>query len=117
MPAPRRLWIVALTAAVSLLAALPGCRNEGDPWEGQNGLRVVASFPPLYSFAKNVAGDDASVLCLLTTEGPHGYQYHARDVQLLRKADVFLTNGLKLDDHFTDNMQRSCGNNKLLYVK
>jgi ABC-type Zn uptake system ZnuABC Zn-binding protein ZnuA len=101
-----------------LFAALPGCRNgNGNVWDEEHGLRVVASFPPLYCFARNVGGDNIAVRSLLTNEGPHGYQYSARDVQLLRNADVFLANGLKLDDHFTDNIRRSCNNADLLYVK
>lgn len=115
MPALCRRWFFAL-GAVTLLAAF-GCHQESDPWPEGPGPRVVVSFPPLYSLVKSVAGDDARVICLLTREGPHGYQYNPRDANLLRTADIFFVNGLTLDDHFTKRMTNACGNSKLRYVE
>ena len=54
-----------------LVAALPvgffGCSAAVDPWPHVEGgrLKVLVSFPPLYSFAKSVAGPDARVLSVL----------------------------------------------------
>jgi ABC-type Zn uptake system ZnuABC Zn-binding protein ZnuA len=97
---------------------LSGCSHEKSPWppDSQGKPRVLVSFPPLYSFAKSVAGDDAAVRTLLTNQGPHGYDFQARDVLLLREADVFFVNGLELDDAYTERMKNSCGNTKLDYV-
>ena len=62
--------------------ALSGCQTMPDPWAkapaGQK--RVLASFPPLYDMTKAVAGDDAYVLCLLTTVGPHEYHETPSDM-------------------------------------
>src|SRR5947209_3361556 len=74
----------ALCALVAL--SFWGCRRAEDVWPGTGKKRVLASFPPLYCFAKNVAGDDADVRCLLKAQGPHDFTPHANDVLLARNA-------------------------------
>ncbi len=74
------------------------CRKADPIWPEQGKLRVLVSFPPLYCFAKNVAGDDADVRCLLTTKGPHDYNPDHKDIQMARGADLVLINGLELDE-------------------
>jgi ABC-type Zn uptake system ZnuABC Zn-binding protein ZnuA len=78
---------------------------------------VLASFPPAACFAQNVGEGQAGVMPLCTTIGPHGYQFNISDCAKLRQADLFLANGLSLDDHFTDRMNNNSGNAKLRYVK
>jgi zinc transport system substrate-binding protein len=105
-------------AGVALTVGMVGCRKEKPIWEGLGGPpRVLVSFPPLYSFTKSVAGDDAAVLCLLTDKGPHEYEFQARDVLKLRDADIFFINGLGLDEKFAERMKNSCGNTRLAYVE
>jgi ABC-type Zn uptake system ZnuABC Zn-binding protein ZnuA len=77
---------------------------------------VLVSFPPLYCFAKNIAGPDAKVLSLLTTVGPHDYQPTAADALLVRKADLFLINGLGLDE-FVTRLINSSGNRGVTVVE
>jgi ABC-type Zn uptake system ZnuABC Zn-binding protein ZnuA len=80
--------------------AFVGCGRAPDPWREVSGgpTKVVASFPPLYCFTKSVAGPDAAVLCLLETTGPHDFHPDRQDALKLSKADLFLVNGLGLDD-------------------
>jgi ABC-type Zn uptake system ZnuABC Zn-binding protein ZnuA len=101
------------------LGGWAGCTkiDEEKMWQPGPGKRVVVSFPPLYSFTKNVAGDDAQVLCLLTTHGPHDYPYDPKDLIPLRKADLFLVNGLGLDEEFSEKLKNNCGNSKLKMVE
>ena len=67
--------ILAGTCIFSLVLMPLACKKP-NVWETVPGgpLKVLVSFPPLYCFAKNVAGDDAKVVSLLTTQGPHDYQ-------------------------------------------
>src|SRR5262245_6174618 len=95
--------LLALLGAVALAGA--GCGEAPDPWKGQPGPpRVVVTFPPLECFVRNVAGDDAGILTLATTNGPHHYDPSIDETLKLRKADLFFVNGLQLDDHFADRM-------------
>src|SRR4051812_44016865 len=79
----------ALALAVAVGALLVGgCGGGGDdPWAGVPGgePRVLTSFPPLYCFAKNVAGDEVAVLNLLTTTGPHDHQPDHSDAVAMRR--------------------------------
>jgi ABC-type Zn uptake system ZnuABC Zn-binding protein ZnuA len=96
------LRTVGLICCLSLFS-ICGCSRAPDPFgqvkEGQ--LRILTSFPPLYCFAANVAGEQAKVLCFLTVEGPHDYQFAPLDSIKTAKADLFLVNGLELDDFVT----------------
>lgn len=108
------LWAVSLVGIAVLGAG--GCGKVEDPWPNKPGPRVMATFPPLYCFAANVAGDDASVLCLLTSTGPHHYSPSSQDALKLQRADLFLVNGLELDEGFADKLQRNSSNPKLKVV-
>jgi zinc transport system substrate-binding protein len=88
-----------VVAGISLLVT--GCpKSGGDPWASAgNKPKVLVSFAPLYSFAVNVAGDDADVKCLLTTTGPHTHgDATPRQIDLARGCDVFIINGVGLED-------------------
>lgn len=113
----RRRNLLCLGAILATLSMV-GCSRDKSPWppDSAGKPRVLVSFPPLYSFAKSVAGDDAAVLTLLTNQGPHGYDFQARDVLMLREANIFFVNGLDLDTAYTERMKNSCGNAKLDYV-
>lgn len=82
-----------------LVVPLAGCGNPAEGWPaGKPGPKVVASFPPLACFAMNVGGDEVAVRSAMTHAGPHNFDPTAEDMQRLRGADLFLINGLGLDD-------------------
>jgi ABC-type Zn uptake system ZnuABC Zn-binding protein ZnuA len=118
MIAKRRIIRLALLSLLVMvpLVRLTGCSSAKNPWEGQPGPpRVVVSFAPLYCFVKNVAGDEVGILSLCSQVGPHDYQGSPEDIHKLRGADLFLTNGLNLDNHFTQ-LRNSSGNPRLKSV-
>lgn len=96
-------------AVVAMLAAgAAGCARMSDPWRDQPGKpRILVTFPPLYSMAKLIAGDNAAVKCLCVGTGPHHYNFNPRDLALLSAADIFFSIGLTLDDHFVAKMLQS----------
>jgi ABC-type Zn uptake system ZnuABC Zn-binding protein ZnuA len=98
--------------------AFSGCSPAEDPWKDIPGgsTRIVTSFAPLYCFAKTVAGPDAKVQSLLTTTGPHEFKASGQEFILLKKADLFLANGLGLDDKIIEIVGKS-GNARLKIVK
>lgn len=101
-------------AALATVALLPaGCNHaEVDPWASAapGKPKVLVSFAPLYSFAANVAGEDAEIRCLLTTTGPH---YHGdatpAQIALAKGCDVFVINGVGLDDELPKGLGRGAG--------
>ena len=103
----------ALTAAVFV----SGCNSGTDGWSEKPGPRVLAYFPPIYSLAAAVAGDDAQVISLLSNKGPHDYEPRASDARRLHRADLFLTIGLGLDDSVAKKLSETCGNPKLKVVE
>lgn len=110
----KRTLPLCLLAVLGLSLPFVGCSTARDPWADVPGgpPRVLATFPPLYCFAAKVAGDKAAVLSLLSQTGPHDYHPTAQDALKLRKADLFLVNGLGLDD-FIDRMVKTSGNREL----
>jgi ABC-type Zn uptake system ZnuABC Zn-binding protein ZnuA len=95
-----------------------GCTPAEDPWAGAGSKpRVLVSFAPLYCFVRNVGGDDVAVKSLLSSRGPHDYPYDPHDLLPLKKADLFLINGLSLDDGFAEKLANNSGNGKLKLVK
>ena len=89
-----------LGAAVALLAvlALGGCEEGPKPTERQAGgpapVPVVASFYPLWEFARHVGGDRASVTSLVPPGvEPHDWEPSPQDVAAVRKARLFVYNG------------------------
>jgi zinc transport system substrate-binding protein len=107
--------VVVCLAGLFLFAS---CGRAPDPWAEVPGgkVHVVATFTPLYCFAKSVAGPDAKVLCLLTKTGPHDFQPTEMDALTLHKADLFLANGLGLDD-WVAGMVRNAHNKDLKVVR
>lgn len=103
---PYLLISVGFSAIFSLLV---GCSGAPNFWEearpGQK--KVLVSFPPLYCIAHAVVGDDAYVLSLLTTHGPHDYDGGPTDPLKVRDADLVIFNGLSLDDAFVEKMLRN----------
>lgn len=115
-PIAAAMIVSALFAACAVL--LPGCRgNQDDGWpKDKTGPKVVVSFAPLYSFAVNVAGDDAVVRSMLTNSGPHHFHPTDKDARLLARADLFLINGLELEGDKPESIKKSSGNKNLRIV-
>ena len=114
MAAAKKLGFLAI-----LLGLSAGCSKAPDPWKDVPGgpTKVLVTIPPLYCFAKNVAGEDAAVLCLLGSKGPHGYEPLPADSYKAKKADVFFAIGLGLDE-FTGRIVNSSGNkDKIKFVE
>jgi zinc transport system substrate-binding protein len=113
----RKFGLRCLTVSLSALFSILGCSTAKDPWADVPGgpPRVLTTFPPLYCFAANVAGDKAAVLSLLDQTGPHGFEPRAEDALKLRKANLLLVNGLGLDD-FIGRLVKQSANKSLAVV-
>src|SRR5262245_24555862 len=118
-----RYWLKAAGIA-TLAAVLPliifGCgknSNTEEPVWPEGKPKVVVSFAPLYCFAVNVAGDDATVKNVMTTTGPHDFNPTEKDARLVSKADLFFVVGLGLDEKKAEDMKSGSGNKNLKIVE
>jgi ABC-type Zn uptake system ZnuABC Zn-binding protein ZnuA len=107
-------------AFVALLAALVpviGCGGGGADWPADKpGPKVVVSFPPLYCFAANVGGPEVAVKSAMTSQGPHHFDPKPSDARLLSRADLFVINGLSLDERIADKMTAAASNSRLKLI-
>ena len=114
----RPIRCVALTAlSFGLVVVLqPGCSKVPDGWPEKPGPRVLTSFAPIYCFAVNVAGEDAAVQYVMSGEGPHGFEVSAKDRVKVDRANLFLINGLMLDDDIAAKMMNGTENKNIKLI-
>jgi len=93
-------------ALVALGLGFAGCTPAPDPWTNakQGQKHILVTFPPLYGLTHAIAGEDAYVLCFLTTEEPHDYKLNPQDAIKARRADLIIYNSLTLDDTFVEKL-------------
>lgn len=121
-------WLGKASIFLLLLSATTGCNNQTTqttpPPAPQveavaspvNQPKVVATFLPMYWFAKAVASDRAQVEILVPpgTE-VHEYQATPANVQAIATADVLVKNGLGLEE-FLEATVKNAGNAQLKQV-
>jgi ABC-type Zn uptake system ZnuABC Zn-binding protein ZnuA len=92
-----RLALVAAMLGAVALATSSG--EDDDRAAADTGLRVVATTTQAADMARNVAGDRADVVGLLSANAdPHEYELRPRDVQALADADLVVRSGGDVDD-------------------
>ncbi len=102
-------------AGVAGLPLAAGCSlksGSADEWANAGGkTKVLVSFPGLFSFAAAVGGDDVAVKSLTTTRGVHFHgEITEREILLAKGCDVFLTNGLGLDEYIVKKLEKPAAN-------
>jgi zinc transport system substrate-binding protein len=66
---------------------------------------VVASFFPIYEFAKQVGGDRVNIITLIPAGvEPHDYEPTIQQLQLAENADIVFFNGLGFEDSWIDRV-------------
>jgi zinc/manganese transport system substrate-binding protein len=79
-------------------------------------LQVVTSFLPIQSHTLAIAGDKADVKQLLGKDtGPHDFQLTPADVKRLSDADLFIINGVGIEEWLGELIKKS-GNKNLVVV-
>jgi zinc transport system substrate-binding protein len=106
------LRLIPLALVIGLVFA--GCkRTTTGQWPAKEGPKVAVSFAPLYCFTANITGDRGTVKSVLSTQGPHHADTSIQERVLLEEADLFVFNGLGLDDAFAQKLKSSTSNGKL----
>lgn len=79
-----------------LVVSFSACQQSGPPPDKK--LKVVTTIAPLYSFAKNVAGETAIVENLLPSGvDPHEYSLNPADMKKIADAQIIIKNGINLE--------------------
>jgi ABC-type Zn uptake system ZnuABC Zn-binding protein ZnuA len=100
-----RAPLLALIVAIGI----SGCGSDTGR-SGSDRLAVVATTTQIGDFARNVAGDRATVTQLLPANAdPHEYEPTPDDVAAVADADLVLENGVGLDDWLDDVIRNAGG--------
>ncbi len=92
------MTIRILVAILLAKACLGGNASFADPDPGGERPIVVCSTTQVADFARQIAGDDWDVRCILASgEDPHVYQLKPQATKLVRQATVCFDNGLHLE--------------------
>lgn len=105
-----------------LALLLLGCAMQGQQ-QGQlqqqnktNKIKVVASFYPIWEFAKNVGGERAEVSMLMPPGvSPHEFEPTPSAIKQLNEADIFIINGAGLES-WAPNLIQGVSSQKLVVV-
>ena len=104
--------MLALLASFALLFS--GCVSQPSQQGGK--LQVVASFYPMYDFAKNVGGDRVEVTSLIPTGvEPHDFEPTPSDIKTLSSARVLVLNGV-IEDAWAPKLLEGIDNPNLTVV-
>lgn len=109
------LPIVCICACLMAGLLLNGCVSQspqaGNATDAK--LKVIASFYPMYDYAKNVGGERADVTCLIPVGvEPHEYDPTTSDILALNGAHVFILNGV-IEESWAPELIASLNNKNL----
>lgn len=90
--------LLSLCVLVLALTCSSGCDQREKPSGSSGQPLVVASFFPLYDFARVLGGEDFNVVCLTPPGGdPHGMDLSPRTAETVARAQLVLLLGFGLD--------------------
>jgi len=111
------MWRAAGLLAVLAFTVAACDTGTPQPVAPSGQIRVVASFYPLYEFARQVGGERVSVSSLVPTGvEPHDWEPSPREVVQIYQADLFLYNGAGLEP-WADRLVKELGGKSPVVVK
>ena len=107
--------IIIIIAMVGIVAGLYLTNNPAGT--AGSGLKVLATFYPLYDFAQNIGANkiNASILVPETVD-VHDFDPTPSDIQNIATADVLIYNGADLEKTWLASAVSASGNTKLVLV-
>ncbi len=109
------LGIVIILVGIYFLNTTKNKKQTKNINENQK-LSIVASFYPLAFMAEKIGGDLVTVKNLAGSVSPHKYQLTPQDIVSLKKADLILVQGLKLEP-WSDDIDKILSNKKNSILK
>ena len=109
-----RACALAMLALMSISATACGSSENRDGNDGR--LRVVATSVQIGALAKEVGGENISLVTLLEVgRDPHDFEPTPSDLKSIKNADVILVNGLGFDD-FLDAAIKGAGGERPIVI-
>ncbi|MFD0675348.1 MULTISPECIES: metal ABC transporter solute-binding protein, Zn/Mn family [unclassified Paenibacillus] len=117
MSAVKRAIVIPALLILILSIMLSGCgKPQATLVSGK--INVVASFYPLYDFAKKIGGDHVNVINLVPAGvEPHDWSPKGRDIQNITKAEMFLYLGAGFEGWVDDTLSSMPKDSKQLVVE
>ncbi|ERK31716.1 metal ABC transporter solute-binding protein, Zn/Mn family [Clostridium intestinale] len=93
------LSAMVLALSVSILGGCATKTNKADSGNKDDKVKVIVSFNPLKEFVEAVGKDKVDVQTVIP-EGtePHDFEPKAKDMEAISKADIFVYNGLGMEE-------------------
>lgn len=114
--------IIAGIAAMMVGIMLTGCGNGASSSGAQadnakeEKINVTVSIYPLKEYTEAIAGDKAEVKCMVPDNvEPHDYDPKAKDLAALTKSDIFVYNGLGMEN-WLDKVNEITSDEKIIKV-
>ena len=82
--------IVGLCLVILSSFTLATCTVQKEANHPRQGLKIVTSFYPIYSLAKEISGDKNDIRMIGSRSGIHSYEPSAADIKAIYDADVFI---------------------------
>lgn len=109
------LFAIAVVAIAASVASFELYHPAGPPAE-EGKLKVLATFYPVYDFAKNVGGDRVNVTLLVPmTVDVHNFEPTPSDLLQVARADVLIYSGAGLEP-WVDKVISAANNPKLIVI-
>jgi ABC-type Zn uptake system ZnuABC Zn-binding protein ZnuA len=103
----KQKWLALLVVIIASILVLAGCsadKNDGDLENGveKEGLTIVSSFSILDDIIGEIIGERGTATYIVPIgEEPHQYEPLNSDFQKVSNADIFIVNGLGLEEWLT----------------
>lgn len=113
----KSLYILLILMMTAVWSVGCGSEKKSQSESGDEKLKVLASFYPMYDFAQKVGGDKVEVTNMVPagTE-PHDWEPTATDIRQLEDADVFVYNGAGME-HWAEDVLASLDNQDIIIVE
>ena len=108
------IFLGALLAA--LLIVFVRTRLAAPQKTARDGIRVVASFYPLYFFATQIGGADTEIVNITPAGAePHDYEPTAKEIARIKQSDLLILNGGNLEP-WGERMKKDLANGRTTVV-
>ena len=95
--------IVTILVSVNPLFGQTSKQNPTSKLSGDKKLQVIASFFPLYEFARNVGGNKVEVYSFLPIgEEPHSWEPSIQQIEKIKEAKIFIYNGAGMESYVSN---------------